>query len=50
VAYKPVGPAIGIAEAEIEIAAHGDAEANKEQRQPISKRSRIEQARVIPIQ
>ena len=33
VVHQPVGPAIGIAEAEIEIAAYGDAETDEEQRQ-----------------
>ena len=50
VAHQPVGPAIGIAEAKVEIAAHGETEANKEQRQANQITARIEQARAIPIQ
>ena len=50
VTHEPISPAISVAEAEIEIAAHGDAKTNKEQRQADQKTARIEQARAIPIQ
>src|SRR5215813_5127469 len=50
VAHQAIGTTIGVAEAEIEIAEHSDAEANKEQRQADQITARIDQACAIPIQ
>jgi hypothetical protein len=48
--HQAVGPTIGIAETEIEIAADSDAETNEEQRQADEITARSEQARAVPIQ
>src|SRR6185437_3088120 len=49
-AHQAVGTTIRVAEAEIEIAEHGDTEANNEQRQADKVTACIEQACAIPIQ